>query len=119
MRPRTEFPSRASANLHFFTLRDSSGSVQLVSRNATISAKLMQLPLDSVIQVTGIAQRRKQAAKSTTSVSSTEHCILISQIPSEALEIELSDATLLNPADKLLPFYPNRPEVVRLNAVYP
>lgn len=54
---------RASANLHFFTLRDSSGTVQLLSRSQDVSDRLMNLPLESVVQVTGVVQARKQKAK--------------------------------------------------------
>jgi aspartyl-tRNA synthetase len=54
---------RASENLHFFTLRDSTSSIQLVSRDKTVSEGLMKLPLESVIQVEGTAKGRKAKSK--------------------------------------------------------
>ncbi|GFZ50650.1 hypothetical protein JCM24511_08408 [Saitozyma sp. JCM 24511] len=91
---------RASEKLHFFTLRDSSASVQLVSRSPELSERLMAYPLESVLLVEGVVKARKQRAKATGSVSSADE-----------VEIELANVTLLNPADTNLPFYPNRPEL--------
>ncbi|WWC57851.1 aspartate-tRNA ligase [Kwoniella dejecticola CBS 10117] len=89
---------RASENLHFFTLRSSSHSVQLVSRSKDTSHDAMTWPLESVVLVEGIVKSRKQKAKS-------------SSAPVDEIEIDLSKVTLLNPAEAQLPFYPNRPEV--------
>ena len=58
------FPQRrASANLHFFTLRDHTGSVQLISKDKEVSDRLMSAPLESVAQVKGVVRARKQKAK--------------------------------------------------------
>ncbi|ORY31921.1 hypothetical protein BCR39DRAFT_524611 [Naematelia encephala] len=92
---------RASANLHFFTLRDSSGTVQLISRDPVISERLMKFPLESVIQVEGEVLERKEKAK-----------VEDSQLkPADQVEIQLSNVLLLNAAEANLPFYPNRPEL--------
>jgi len=64
---------RASENLHFFTLRDSTSSIQLVSRDKAVSEELMNVPLESVIQIEGGVEGRKAKSKSpspATSVSS-------------------------------------------------
>jgi aspartyl-tRNA synthetase len=61
--------SRASEKLHFFTLRDSSASVQLVSRSPELSERLMAYPLESVLLVEGVVKARKQKARATGSVS--------------------------------------------------
>ncbi|WWC85555.1 aspartate-tRNA ligase [Kwoniella dendrophila CBS 6074] len=89
---------RASENLHFFTLRSSSSSVQLVSRLKDASQDAMSWPLESVVLVEGEIKTRKQKAKSESS-------------PVDEIELEVSGLTLLNPADTQLPFYPNRPEI--------
>ncbi|KAK8845377.1 hypothetical protein IAR55_006090 [Kwoniella newhampshirensis] len=89
---------RASESLHFFTLRSSSSSVQLVSRLKSNSEELMKYPLESVVLVEGIVRTRKQKAKSGSSAV-------------DEIELEVENVTLLNPADTVLPFYPNRPEV--------
>ncbi|WRT63567.1 aspartate-tRNA ligase [Kwoniella shivajii] len=89
---------RASENLHFFTLRSSTSSVQLVSRLKEPSQDIMSWPLESVVLVEGTVRGRKQKAKNGSS-------------PVDEIEIELSGVTLLNPAEAVLPFYPNRPEV--------
>jgi aspartyl-tRNA synthetase len=52
---------RASQKLHFFTLRDSSGSVQLICRDQSISEKMMDWTLESVITVEGVVKARKKA----------------------------------------------------------
>jgi aspartyl-tRNA synthetase len=54
---------RASANLHFFTLRDHTGSVQLISKDKEVSDRLMSAALESVVQVKGVVRARKQKAK--------------------------------------------------------
>ncbi|WWD22322.1 aspartate-tRNA ligase [Kwoniella shandongensis] len=89
---------RASESLHFFTLRSSSSSVQLVSRVKGSSDELMKYPLESVVQVEGTVRARKQKAKSGSEAV-------------DEIELEVEKVTLLNPADAVLPFYPNRPEV--------
>jgi aspartyl-tRNA synthetase len=60
---------RASENLHFFTLRDSTSSIQLVSRDKALSEELMSAPLESVIQIEGGVKGRKAKSKSSSSVS--------------------------------------------------
>ncbi|WVQ64507.1 uncharacterized protein L199_002674 [Kwoniella botswanensis] len=89
---------RASENLHFFTIRSSTSSVQLVSRLKDASQDLMEWPLESVVLVEGTVKGRKQKAKGASA-------------PVDEVEIDLSQITLLNPADAQLPFYPNRPEI--------
>ena len=63
----------------------------------------MRLPLESVVQVSGIVRERKQKVPAQAGE-------VIS--PSGAVEVEITAETLLNPAEPSLPFYPNRPEVV-------
>ncbi|WVF66383.1 aspartate-tRNA ligase [Kwoniella sp. CBS 6097] len=89
---------RASENLHFFTLRSSTSSIQLISRLENPSKGLMEWPLESVVLVQGTVKARKQKAKKVESAV-------------DEIELEVESATLLNPADAVLPFYPNRPEV--------
>jgi aspartyl-tRNA synthetase len=60
---------RASENLHFFTLRDSTSSIQLVSRDKALSEELMSAPLESVIQIEGGVKGRKAKSKSSSTVS--------------------------------------------------
>ena len=60
---------RASASLHFFTLRDSSSSVQLVSRDSADSDRLMDMPLESVVLIEGTVRVRRQKATKVGSVS--------------------------------------------------
>jgi aspartyl-tRNA synthetase len=60
---------RASENLHFFTLRDSTSSIQLVSRDQALSEELMAAPLESVIQIEGGVKGRKAKSKSSSAVS--------------------------------------------------
>jgi len=62
-------PRRASENLHFFTLRDSTSSIQLVSRDKALSEELMSAPLESVIQIEGGVKGRKAKSKSTSAAS--------------------------------------------------
>ncbi|KAI9635996.1 uncharacterized protein MKK02DRAFT_44694 [Dioszegia hungarica] len=96
---------RASENLHFFTLRDSSGeSVQLVCRDKSSAELLMGLPLESVVQVSGAVKAKKQKKAASAAVGSADK-------PADELEIEVSGAILLNPAEESLPFYPNRLEL--------
>ncbi|KAL7418924.1 aspartate--tRNA ligase msd1 [Cryptotrichosporon argae] len=91
---------RASENLHFFTLRSGGASVQLVVRDPSAAKELMSYPLESVVQVSGVVQPRKQKAKASEASQ-----------PADEVEVEVTQATLLNPADENLPFYPNRPEL--------
>jgi aspartyl-tRNA synthetase len=60
---------RASENLHFFTLRDSTSSIQLVSRDKALSEELMSAPLESVIQIEGGVKGRKAKSKSSSAVT--------------------------------------------------
>ena len=60
---------RASGDLHFFTLRDSTSSIQLVSRDKATSEELMSAPLESVIQIEGGVKGRKAKSKSSSAVS--------------------------------------------------
>ncbi|CAD6589660.1 MAG: hypothetical protein TREMPRED_005467 [Tremellales sp. Tagirdzhanova-0007] len=89
---------RASATVHFFTIRDSTSLLQLVSRDAAVSGRLMGVPLESVILVEGSVTKRKQKAK-------------ISSAAEDEIEVEVRSAKLLNPAEAILPFYPNRVEL--------
>ena len=65
---------RASANLHFFTLKDHTGTVQLISKDEKVSERLMNVPLESVVQVNGFIRARKQKAKNS-SVSRFFFCM--------------------------------------------
>jgi aspartyl-tRNA synthetase len=60
---------RASENLHFFTLRDSTSSIQLVSRDKALSEELMAATLESVIQIEGGVKGRRAKSKSSSAVS--------------------------------------------------
>lgn len=60
---------RASGDLHFFTLRDSTSSIQLVSRDKATSEELMSAPLESVIQIEGGVKGRKAKSKTSSAVS--------------------------------------------------
>jgi aspartyl-tRNA synthetase len=60
---------RASENLHFFTLRDSTSSIQLVSRDKALSEELMSAPLESVVQIEGVVKGRKAKSKSSSAVT--------------------------------------------------
>lgn len=60
---------RASENLHFFTIRDSSSTIQLISRDSAISEALMKAPLESVVQVEGSVRSRKAKSKALASSS--------------------------------------------------
>lgn len=62
-------PRRASENLHFFTLRDSTSSIQLVSRDKALSEELMSAPLESVIQIEGGVKSRKAKSKASSAVA--------------------------------------------------
>lgn len=122
---------RASSTLHFFTLRSGSSSVQLVSRDMEISKRLMNLPLESVIQVEGIIRQKK--AKKTGESSSTYTAVSfpsslavslsstmsvradlveLGMKAADSVEVDLAQAILLNPAQEILPFYPNRSDLV-------
>lgn len=51
---------RANANLHFISLRDASGAVQVVCRHAGFAAEMASLPLESVVQIKGTVKARTQ-----------------------------------------------------------
>ncbi|WOO80187.1 Aspartate--tRNA ligase [Vanrija pseudolonga] len=82
--------------LYFFGLRSPEGLVQLVVRDPALGAQLESWPLDSVVQIDGQVIARKAKAKSASK-------------PTDEIEVEVSSALLLNPAQATLPFYPNRP----------
>ncbi|RXK37660.1 aspartate-tRNA ligase [Tremella mesenterica] len=91
---------RASENLQFFTLRDSTASVQLVSRQSEASKILMDLPLESVIHIHGKVKPRK--AKGKAEMSERREVVDV--------EVEVIAVIVLNPAEEL-PFYPSRGEI--------
>ncbi|ORX33558.1 putative mitochondrial aspartyl-tRNA synthetase [Kockovaella imperatae] len=93
---------RASASLHFFTLRDTSASVQLVCKDSEISQKLMDFPLESVVSIQGIVRARKQKAKAGPSSATLS--------TADEVEVEVTGCILLNAADPL-PFYASRQEM--------
>lgn len=65
----------------------------------------MGLPLESVVLVRGNVKGRKQKAKE------GDHRPGSSV---DEVEVEVKEVVLLNPSDEVLPFYPNRPELVSL-----
>ncbi|ODO01924.1 aspartate-tRNA ligase [Cryptococcus wingfieldii CBS 7118] len=91
---------RASEKLHFYTLRSpsSSSAVQLISKSKS-GEGLMDWPLESVVLIEGTVKARKSKPKDATS-------------PVDDIELEIGKAILLNPADKVLPFYPNKGPLV-------
>lgn len=68
---------RASENLHFFTVRDSTSTIQIVSRDKALSAELMALPLESVVQLEGSVRSRKSKSKPTASASSSSSSLQV------------------------------------------
>jgi aspartyl-tRNA synthetase len=112
---------KVSKKLGFFVLQDTHGQVQLIARAsvkrdgvATVSDSgplelLDRLPLQSVLQVSGIVRRRIPSA--VTPVSSFSMCIRLSlsrrKGPAGAVEVAVDDIQLLNPANEKLPFSPN------------
>ncbi|GMK58926.1 hypothetical protein CspeluHIS016_0603680 [Cutaneotrichosporon spelunceum] len=87
---------RANKNVSFFNLRTQRGMVQLVVRG-DLATEMLEWPLESVVQISGAVVARSAKALPPT----VEH-------PSDAVEVDVSSATLLNPAGEL-PFLPNRP----------
>jgi aspartyl-tRNA synthetase len=98
-----------------------------VCRDAQVAERLMTYPLESVVQVQGKVQKRKQQAKSASGDEVSEGCHWrpVAAIPQRgrahadqlqdgphAVEVEITSATLLNPAEASLPFYPNRADLV-------
>lgn len=117
---------KANASLWFFTLRDSFGTVQLVINAKDIpgveseAERLMNVPLESVVQVHGTVKERVKKGNADTGARmvcpfSSLRLILpliVSWKPVDEVEIHVDSALVLNPADKTLPFYPNHPELV-------
>lgn len=87
---------RANKNVSFFNLRTQRGVVQLVARG-DLATEMLGWPLESVFQVRGTVVARSAKALPPTV-----------ERPSDAIEVDVSGATLLNPAGEL-PFLPNRP----------
>jgi aspartyl-tRNA synthetase len=92
---------QANASLAFFTLKDTYSSIQLVVSEPKLIKRLMEMPLESVIQIEGMVKPRLKKATKKSSLDVADE-----------LEIGVDKAILLNPADKVLPFYPNHPELV-------
>ncbi|KAI5450214.1 aspartate--tRNA ligase msd1 [Naganishia albida] len=98
---------KANASLWFFTLRDSFGTVQLVVNAKDIpgveseAERLMNVPLESVVQVHGTVKERVKKGNADTGA----------RMPVDEVEIHVDSALVLNPADRTLPFYPNHPEL--------
>lgn len=89
-----EAARRANDKLSFIVLRSSAGSVQLVVRDPALATEMLSWPLESVIQIDGNVIERKAKGKSSSS-------------PTDDIEVEVSRAVLLNPAESL-PFLPTR-----------
>ena len=95
---------RVSKSLGFFRLRDASGDIQVVIRprnggegqgsEAELLDSLTGLPLQSVISVRGIVRRRPPD-------------MINPRMTTGEVEVELVDLTVLNQADRELPFYPH------------
>lgn len=100
---------QANAQLYFFTLRDSRGDVQLVvntkDSGQDAAQQLMELPLESVVQVQGFVQERK--LKSGQDAANGP----------DAVEVGVRQVVVLNAAEASLPFYPNHHEMVRSKAL--
>ncbi|KAJ9107139.1 hypothetical protein QFC19_002799 [Naganishia cerealis] len=97
---------KANSSLWFFTLRDSHGTVQLVvsakereGEMVAVAERLMETPLESVVQVHGSVKERVKKAN----VKALK--------PVDNIEVQVESAIILNPAEKSLPFYPNHPEL--------
>ena len=98
---------QANASLAFFTLKDTYSSIQLLVSEPKLIERLMEMPLESVIQVEGMVKPRLKKAKKGGNSSDM----------ADELEIGVEKVILLNPADKVLPFYPNHPELVSTGSV--
>ncbi|KAG8756985.1 hypothetical protein FRC14_002495 [Serendipita sp. 396] len=94
---------KISKKLAFFVLQDIHGQVQLLatskssqgsenSGNGALSV-LGSLPLQSTVQVSGVVKRRLPSA--------------VTPGKSGAIEVEIVNARMLNPASEQLPFLPN------------
>ncbi|KAI0921500.1 hypothetical protein AcW1_004542 [Taiwanofungus camphoratus] len=87
---------KVNKKLSFFNVRDSSGSVQLVvSANAStdVLSSMREVPTESTILVEGIVRMRGLSHRR--------------EYPGGDIEIIVDSFTLLNPADRNLPFMPS------------
>ncbi|KAL9934916.1 hypothetical protein V8E36_005992, partial [Tilletia maclaganii] len=97
---------RISKSLSFHPLRDSSGTVQVVSRSShsttpaeqrassNLGDELAALPTESVVMINGIVRKRPDDMRNR-------------DMQTGSVEVELSSFTLLNPARQDLPFLPS------------
>ncbi|KAJ9111255.1 hypothetical protein QFC22_006555 [Naganishia vaughanmartiniae] len=97
---------KANARLWFFTMRDSAGVVQVVVSAQEVGEKLMRVPLESVVQVSGTVKPRILKKSSTGSPTVTQPAN-----PVDSIEVQVDSAIVLNAAEERLPFYPNHPEL--------
>ncbi|KAJ9095328.1 hypothetical protein QFC21_005694 [Naganishia friedmannii] len=117
---------KANAKLWFFTMRDSEGVVQLVvsapeeGQGREVAERLMHVPLESVVQVSGTIKERFQKSNTATANQSVKASRLLplpiprsadGPCPVDGIEVQVDSAIILNAAAKTLPFYPNHPEL--------
>ncbi len=76
----------------------------MVSGSAELAKRMMEMPLESVVQIEGTVKTRLKKKKDGES----------SKLVADELEIQVERCILLNPAERSLPFYPNHPELVSL-----
>ncbi|KAI1792850.1 hypothetical protein LXA43DRAFT_1003500 [Ganoderma leucocontextum] len=87
---------KMSKKLSFFGLRDSYGTTQLVADARTLGPELLaamrDVPEESTLLVEGVVRQRPESQRR--------------QIPAGHVEVVVKSFTLLNPADRNLPFMP-------------
>lgn len=69
---------------------------------------MMDMPLESVVQIEGTVNSRLKKKKKDGAMSNLH-------LAADELEIKVDKCILLNPAEQSLPFYPNHPELVSLD----
>ncbi|MFH1608026.1 MAG: aspartate--tRNA(Asn) ligase [archaeon] len=79
------YESRKLAKMVFILLRDSSGIVQCISKDSSLISKISELPLESVVEISGKVKKANIKA----------------EFARGDVEIEISDLRLLNKAEKL------------------
>ncbi|KAI0676923.1 hypothetical protein C8Q78DRAFT_1087030 [Trametes maxima] len=87
---------KVSKKLSFFGLRDSYGSTQLVVDSRTCGAEVLtamrEIPDESTVLVEGIVRQRPESQQR--------------DVPAGYVEVVVKSFTLLNPADRSMPFMP-------------
>ena len=79
------FELRSLSNLAFLVLRDSSGSVQCISKESEIMKTISSLTLESVVEITGTVKKANVKA----------------EFARKDIEIEIENLIILNRAEKL------------------